>query len=136
MRNILKPAFLALGLGPLAACSTPTTEPGVRHEPASSSNGCVGRFSANVVFASVSHTGYNRDCAERAMRTDMINSSDPGVAAVGLRSSELAGDIPSQAIDEVVGQIHNPKSQACTVTGKSGNKAQLSCAAPVLVTGQ
>lgn len=136
MRNLLKPFCTAASIGFAAAGCAPSTGVGVQHEPAAADNGCVQQLSVGVVVASVSSTSYNRGCAERALRTDMINSADPGVAAVGLRASELAGDIPSQAIDEVVGQIQNPKSQACTVTGKHGNQAQLTCAAPVLVAGR
>lgn len=135
MMNILKPFCLVSSLGVAVSGCAGTSGVGVQHEPADASNGCMQEFSVGVVAASVSSTSYNRGCAERALRAGMIQSNDAGVAAVGIRASELAGDIPSEAIDDVVGQLHNPRSQACVVTAKSGNQAKLSCAAPVLVAG-
>lgn len=137
MRNILKSFCVVASVGgalSLSACS-PTTGIGVEQKPATSANGCMQQFAIGVVVASASSTSYNRGCAERAARTNMINSKDAGIAAVGLRASELAGDIPSQAIDEVVGQLNNPKSKACVVTGKRGNEVALSCGSPVIVAG-
>ncbi len=134
MRSILNPFFLVTSLGMASACST-TSGVGVQHEPAAASNGCMQELSVGMVVASVSSTSYNRGCAERALRAGMIQSDDAGVAAVGIRASELAGDIPPEAIDDVVRQLHNPRSQACVVTGKSGNQANLSCGSPVIVAG-